>query len=82
MAKLVLHYPIVSPCLTMSQWPSFERNVAVYSDETSMANISDNDEDSTLPVVTPQAVEEPKVGLIPKLKLSRLHHFLVVKGSL
>ena len=54
----------------------------MYSDETSMANCSGNNWDSTLPVVTPQAVEEPKVGLIPKLKLSRLHHFLVVKGSL
>ena len=32
--------------------------------------------ETTLLVVTPQVVEEPKTGLVPKLKLSRLQDFL------
>ena len=41
-----------------------EQNVTVYSDEASMANGSN--EGSTLQVVTPQEIEEPKMGLVPK----------------
>ena len=44
----------------MSQ--QFDQNVMVYSDEASMAN--GNNGESTLPVVTPQVVEEPETGLI------------------
>ena len=36
----------------------------VYSDEASMANGSNGD--STLPMVTPQIVEEPETGLVPQ----------------
>ena len=45
----------------MSQQP--EQNVTVYSDKASMANESNGD--STLQVVTPQAIEEPEMGLAP-----------------
>ena len=47
----------------MSQQP--EQNVMVYSDEASMANGSNGE--STLQVVTPQAIDEPEVGLIPQM---------------
>ena len=36
----------------------------VYSDEASMANGSNGE--STLPMVAPQIVEEPKMGLVPQ----------------
>ena len=49
----------------MSQQPSSKQNVTIYSDEVSMANRSNGE--STLQVVTPQAIEEPKVGLIPQM---------------
>ena len=39
-------------------------NATVYSDEASMAN--GNNGESTLPMVTPQIVEEPKTGLVPQ----------------
>ena len=45
----------------MSQQP--EQNVTVYSDEASMAN--GNNGESTLQVVTPQAIDQPEVGLLP-----------------
>ena len=48
-------------------------HVIVYSDEASMANGSNAE--STLPMVTPQVVEEPETGLVPKLRLSRLQDF-------
>ena len=48
----------------MSQQP--EQNVTVYSDEASMANGSNGE--STLQVVTPQAIDEPEVGLIPQMQ--------------
>ena len=38
--------------------------VTVYSDEASMVNGSNGE--STLPMVTPQAVEEPEMGLVPQ----------------
>ena len=48
----------------MSQQPASEQNVTVYSDEASMANGSNGE--STLQVVTPQAIEEPEMGLAPQ----------------
>ena len=48
----------------MSQKP--EQNVTVYSDEASMANGGNGE--STLQVVTPQAIDEPEVGLIPQMQ--------------
>ena len=39
----------------------------VYSDEASMANGGNGE--STLQVVTPQAIDEPKVGLIPQMQI-------------
>ena len=42
----------------------FDPNVTVYSDEVSMANGSNGE--NTLPVVAPQVVEEPKIGLVPQ----------------
>ena len=53
----------------------FDPNVIVYSDEASMVNSSNGE--TTLPVVAPQVVEEPEMGLVPTLKLSRLWGFLV-----
>ena len=47
----------------------------MYLDEASIAN--GNNGESTLPVVTPQVVEEPETGLVPKLKLSWLQGFSV-----
>ena len=38
--------------------------MTVYSDEASMANGSNGE--STLPMVTPQIVEEPEMGLVPQ----------------
>ena len=38
--------------------------------------------ESTLPVVTPQVVENPATGLLPKLKLSRLQDFSLTNGFL
>ena len=49
----------------MSQQPVQEQNVTVYSDEASMANGSNGE--STLQVVTPQAIDEPEVGLVPQM---------------
>ena len=39
----------------------------VYSDEASMANGSNGE--STLPMVTPQIVEEPEMGLVPQAQV-------------
>ena len=39
-------------------------NAIVYSDEASMANGSNGE--STLLMVTPQIMEEPKMGLVPQ----------------
>ena len=44
----------------MSQQPIQEQNVTVYSDEALMANESNGE--STLQVVTPQAIDEPESG--------------------
>ena len=49
--------------LKMSQQLVQEPNVTVYSDEASMANGSNGE--FTLQVVTPQAIDEPEVGLVP-----------------
>ena len=43
-----------------------QENVTVYSDEVSMANGSNGE--STLQVVTPQAIEKPEVGLVPPMQ--------------
>ena len=48
----------------MSQQPVQEQNVTVHSDEASMANGSNGE--STLQVVTPQAIDEIEVGLVPQ----------------
>ena len=45
----------------------FDPNVIVYSDEASMVN--GNNGETTLPVVTPQVVEEPKIGLVPQAQV-------------
>ena len=50
----------------MSQQPMQNQNVTVYSDEASMANESNGE--STLQVVTPQAIEEPEMGLVPQVQ--------------
>ena len=42
----------------------FDPNVIMYSDEAYMVNGSNGE--TTLPVVTPQVVEEPKMGLAPQ----------------
>ena len=42
----------------------FDPNVTVYLDEASMVNSSNGE--NTLPVVTPQVVEEPQTGLVPQ----------------
>ena len=42
----------------------FDPNVMVYSDEASMVNSSNGE--NTLPVVTPQVLEEPQTGLVPQ----------------
>ena len=47
----------------MSQQPVQEQNATVYSDEASMANGSNGE--STLQMVTPEAIDEPEVGLVP-----------------
>ena len=41
-----------------------DENVTVYSDEASMANGSNGE--TSLPVVTPQVVDEPEMGLVPQ----------------
>ena len=46
------------PCLQM------DPTATVYLDEASMAN--GNNGESTLPMVTPQIVEEPEMGLVPQ----------------
>ena len=46
----------------MSQQP--EQNVMVYSDEALMVNGGKGE--SKLQVVTPQAIDEPEVGLVPQ----------------
>ena len=40
------------------------QNAIVYSDEASMANGSNGE--TSLPVVTPQVVDEPEMGLVPQ----------------
>ena len=57
-----------------------QQNVTVYSDEALMANGSNGE--STLQVVTPQAIDEPEVGLVPQITPSRLLHFLVIEEFL
>ena len=64
----------------MSQQPASEQNMTVYSDEASIANGSNGE--SMLQVVTPQAVEEPKVGLVPQVQTQQLHLFSVIKEFL
>ena len=41
-----------------------DQNVTVYSDEASMANGSNGE--TSLLVVTPQGMDEPKMGLVPQ----------------
>ena len=50
----------------MSQQPAQEGNVTVYSDEASMVNGSNGE--SALQVVSPQAIDEPEVGLVPQVE--------------
>ena len=50
----------------MSQQPTFEQNVMVYSDEASMANGSNGE--STLWVVNLHGIEEPEMGVVPQTK--------------
>ena len=45
----------------------FDPNAIVYSEEASMAN--GNRGETTLPVVTPQVVEELETGLIPRAQV-------------
>ena len=42
----------------------FDPNVTMYSDSASMVNGSNGE--TTLPVVAPQVVEEPEIGLVPQ----------------
>ena len=42
----------------------FDSNVTMYLDEASMVN--GNNGENTLPVVTPQAVEELETGFVPQ----------------
>ena len=42
----------------------------VYLDEASMANGSNGE--STLPMVTPQIVEEPEMGLVPQAQAQQV----------
>ena len=42
----------------------FDPNVTVYLDKASIVNSSNGE--TTLPVVAPQLVEEPKTGLVPQ----------------
>ena len=46
----------------MNQHPAFEQNVTMYMDKASMANGGNGE--STLQVVTPQAIEELEMGLV------------------
>ena len=62
----------------MSHQSAMDQNVKMYSDEASMAN--DSNGESILQVVTPQAVEESEMGLLPKLRHSCLHRFSVTEG--
>ena len=48
----------------MSQQPSQDQNVKVYSDEASITNGSNVE--STLQMANPQVVEEPEMGLVPQ----------------
>ena len=48
----------------------FDPNVIVYSDEASMVNGSDGE--TTLPMVTPQVVEELETGLVPEAQAQRV----------
>ena len=41
-----------------------DQNKILYSDEASMANGSNGE--TSLPVVTPQVVDEPEMGLVPQ----------------
>ena len=66
--------------LKMSQQPVQEQNAMVYSDEASMGNGSNRE--STLQVVTPQVIDEPKVGLFPKCIPNRVLRFSVTEGFL
>ena len=47
-----------------------DQNVVVYLDGASMANGSNGE--STLQPVTPQAIEEPKMGLVPQTQAQLL----------
>ena len=53
---------VVLSCFTMSG--QFDPNVTMYSDEASMVNSSNGE--TTLPMITPQVVEEPETGLVPQ----------------
>ena len=47
-----------------------DQHTTVYSDEASMANGGNGE--STLLVITPQVVEEPKIGLVPQAQVAGL----------
>ena len=64
----------------MSHKPVQEQNVTVYSNEASMANGSNGE--STLQVVTPQAINEPEVGLVPQAHAQPVAPLLVIEGFL
>ena len=50
----------------MSQQPDMDQTMAVYSVEKSMAN--GNNGESTLQVVTPQAIAKLEMGLVPQMQ--------------
>ena len=47
-----------------------DQNITVYLDEASMANI--NNGKTSLPVETPQVVDESKMGLVPQAQAQRV----------
>ena len=68
LANSGLYYLVNSvPDVTMSQQSTMDLNVMVYSNEALMANGSYGE--SKLQVVTPQVLEEPKMGLIPQAQV-------------
>ena len=54
MAYSIQHCPrVLSPCFTISQQPSFDYCVILYSDKESMTNASGSNGESTIPIVPP-----------------------------
>lgn len=64
----------------MSQPVYIEQGATMHSNEASMASGNGSNGTSTPPIVAPQVIEEPMMGLFPSSPDHLQLHYLVTKG--